>query len=69
MRRFLLAAIAAGMAIFWVTGAVASTPSTDVRLTNDCVVPTTPDPATGASSPYIAPPPCSAGTTTPGYVS
>ena len=71
MRKLLLALIAAGLTIFWVTGAVASTPTTDVRLTNDCVIPATPDPATATTAPpgYTPPPPCSAGTTTPGYVS
>ena len=54
--------------VFWVSGAVASAPA-NVRLSNDCVVPATPDPATATSAPpgYSPPPPCSTGTVYPGY--
>src|SRR5213595_1683074 len=71
MRRTLLLALGAVVTAVWVAGAGASTPTTDVRLTNDCVIPATPDPATATTAPpgYTPPPPCSAGTTTPGYVS
>jgi hypothetical protein len=69
MKKLLLLGACASV-VFWASGAIASTPTTDVRLSNDCVVPATPDPATPADAPpgYTAPPPCSAGTLHPGYV-
>ena len=69
MKRLLLVGTCVCL-VFWAGGAGASTPSADVRLSNDCVVPATPDPATPTSAPpgYTPPPPCSAGTLHPGYV-
>src|SRR5918912_862079 len=69
MKRLLLVGACVCL-VFWAGGAGASTPSADVRLSNDCVVPATPDPATPTSAPpgYTPPPPCSAGTLHPGYV-
>jgi hypothetical protein len=71
MRRTLLVALGAIVTAVWVAGAGASTPTTDVRLTNDCVIPATPDPASPTTAPpgYTPPAPCAAGTATPGYVS
>ena len=71
MRKVLFVVLCATLTVVWVAGAGASTPTTDVRLTNDCVVPSTPDPATPASAPpgYTPPAACAAGTPTPGYVS
>src|SRR4051794_13186272 len=62
MQRVALAAML-GLALFAVAGATGA-PGTDVRLTNDCVVPATADPGPG----YVAPPGCPV-TSQPGYVS
>src|SRR5438067_833949 len=51
MRKVLFVALCAMLTVVWVAGAGASTPSTDVRLTNDCVVPASPDPATPTTAP------------------
>ena len=53
-----------GAAVVTVAGATGA-PGSDVRLTNDCVIPATPDPGPG----YTVPPGCRPGTQYPGYVS
>src|SRR3954447_11444479 len=63
MHRVALAAML-GLALFAVAGATGA-PGTDVRLTNDCLVPTTADPGPG----YVAPPGCPVTSQPGGYVS
>ncbi|MDQ3894933.1 MAG: glycoside hydrolase, partial [Actinomycetota bacterium] len=64
MKRLLFVGVLVSLAVIWAAGAGASTPGADVRLTNDCVIPATPDPGPG----YIPPPGCPPGSP-PGYVS
>src|SRR5215210_2014438 len=62
MKRVLVLVAFACVTVLWTSGAVASTPGADVALTNDCVLPSTPDVGPG----YVAPPRvCEP----PGYVS
>jgi hypothetical protein len=69
MKKLILAAVAC-LALAITGTAAGGTPGADVRLTNDCVVPATPDPVpTGASSSYVEPAGCPPGTVVAGYVS
>jgi len=62
MKRVLVLVAVACVTVLWTSGAVASTPGADVALTNDCVLPSTPDVGPG----YVPPPRvCEP----PGYVS